>query len=108
MVDRVASHVAGVHVSSDVEVDGIPLTHKKIRCSTFNVNLPPNPESLSNTRQLSVADSCFHQTLVLVLGTDEKTFLHSIGSLKALYLMMMTAPISSLPSSSPNFPAKQV
>ena len=28
VVDRVASHVAGVHVSSDVEVDGIPGTHK--------------------------------------------------------------------------------
>ena len=28
VVDRVASHVAGVHVSSDVEVDGIPVTHK--------------------------------------------------------------------------------
>ena len=27
VVDRVASHVAGVHVSSDVEVNGIPLTH---------------------------------------------------------------------------------
>ena len=28
VVDRVASHVAGVHVSSDVEVNGIPLTYK--------------------------------------------------------------------------------
>ena len=74
VVDRVASHVAGVHVSSDVEVDGIPLTHKSIECSTFYANLPSNPESLSNTRQLSVTDSCFHQPLVLVLGTEEKTF----------------------------------
>ena len=73
VVDRVASHVAGVHVSSDVEVDGIPLTRKSIECSTFYANLPSNPESLSNTRQLSVTDSCFHKPLVLVLGTEEKT-----------------------------------
>ena len=73
VVDGVASHVAGVHVSSDVEVDRIPLRRKSIECSTFYAILPSNPESLSNTRQLSVTDSCFHQPLVLVLGTDEKT-----------------------------------
>ena len=73
VVDRVASHVAGVHVSSDVEVDGIPLTCKSIECSTFYANLPSNPESLSNTCQLSVTDSCFYKPLVLVLGTEEKT-----------------------------------
>ena len=74
VVNGIASDIAGVHVSSDVEVDRIPLTRKSIECSTFYANLPSNPESLSNTRQLSVADSCFHQPLVLVLGTDEKTF----------------------------------
>ena len=43
VVDRVASHVAGVHVSSDVEVNGIPLTHKKISCVAFNAKLTFQP-----------------------------------------------------------------
>ena len=72
VVDRVASHVAGVHVSSDVEVDRIPLRRKSIEFSTIYANLPSNPEGLSNTRQLSVADSCFNKPLVLVLGTEKK------------------------------------
>ena len=73
VMDGITPDIAGVHISSDVEVDGIPLTCKSIERSTFYANLPSNPESLSNTCQLSVTDSCFHQPLVLVLGTEEKT-----------------------------------
>ena len=43
VVDRVAPHVAGVHVSSDVEVDGIPVTHKSIECFTSCLKVTSQP-----------------------------------------------------------------
>ena len=72
MVDCIASDVACVHISSDVEVDWVPGT--KIEEISYFENPPSNSECLSHTGQLSVADSCLHKSLVLVLGTENVMF----------------------------------
>ena len=72
MVDSVASDVACVHISSDVEVDWVPGT--KIEEISYFENSPSNSEGLSHTGKLSVADSCLHKSLVLVLGTENVMF----------------------------------
>ena len=72
MVDSIASDVACVHISSDVEVDWIP--GKKIEEISYFENSPSDPEGLSHTGQLSVADSCLHKSLILVLGTENVMF----------------------------------
>ena len=72
MVDSIASDVACVHISSNVEVDGIPGT--KIGEIPFFEDPPSNPESLSHTGKLSVADSCLHKSLILVLGAENGIF----------------------------------
>ena len=68
MVDSIASDVACVHISSDMEVDWIPGT--KIEETFFCGNSPSDPKRLSHTGKLSVADSCLYKSLILVLGTE--------------------------------------
>ena len=72
MVDSIASDVACVHISSYVEMDGIP--GKKIGEIPHFEIAPSNPEGLSHTGKLSVADSCLHKSLILVLGTENVMF----------------------------------
>ena len=72
VMDSVASDVACIHISSNVEVDWIPGTNIE---ETFFVGNPPsNPECLSHTGELSVTDSCLYESLILVLGAESVVF----------------------------------
>ena len=72
MVDSIASDVACVHISSDVEVNRIPGTN--IEETFFLEKSPSDPERLSHTGKLSVADPCLHKSLIFVLGTESAMF----------------------------------
>ena len=51
-----------------------------MRKSFCFANAPSNSERLSHTGKLSVADSCLHKSLILVLGTEKICLNSLLGS----------------------------